>query len=446
MVFFLLLLLVFSSLAGSIEDATLDKDLYQVLGVTKQASSKDIKKAYRKLAQVHHPDKNLKNKEANENIFVEIAEAYEVLSDEEKREEYDALRVVRERQKNSGGSEQSFRYPDSYGEAEYNFDDRRKYADFQQRAFEEAFFGSHSINDFVRPVLAGPFFPSRSVIFPYNPILVSVDRSSFALLDIHCSFGVYKGNPDELISYLYTSDTPDLSHLAVELQFRTEGESSLKGRCFAGLDDDGIFAVYRGHPEGMVVDSIWSTKPPEYVSRHNPYFHRYYLELSSSGELAVRRLIAGSTDAECVWSTTSCNLYIAMINDLKNGASRVLFGGSRLFFSSFKNIGESSIRLMQIIQSEYKHGGVKGALKSLLDSSIREFLSLVGRCFKSLKRFLCSVRFDDQYGSIKRRIQMFIDRSLDTFEDMFESITQTISEIRMDFEYGGLKQIVHNFF
>ena len=78
-------------------------DYYKILGVDKAADQKAIKKAYRKLAAKYHPDKNPDNKAA-EDKFKEVNEAYEVLSDEEKRKQYDSLGANYEAFKNSGAT------------------------------------------------------------------------------------------------------------------------------------------------------------------------------------------------------------------------------------------------------------------------------------------------------------------------------------------------------
>src|SRR5690242_6776288 len=105
-------------------------DYYKVLGVDKNASAEDIKKAYRKLARKYHPDVNPNNKEAHKK-FQEINEANEVLSDPEKRKKYDqygkdwkhAEEFEKARQQQgqrqyTGGGEEQF-----YGGGEHDFSD-----------------------------------------------------------------------------------------------------------------------------------------------------------------------------------------------------------------------------------------------------------------------------------------------------------------------------------
>jgi molecular chaperone DnaJ len=88
--------------------ATATKDFYKILGVAENASADEIKKAYRKLAKQYHPDANPNDAAAAER-FKEISEAYAVLSDADKRKQYDqmrkfgGLRRVRRRGRRCGG-------------------------------------------------------------------------------------------------------------------------------------------------------------------------------------------------------------------------------------------------------------------------------------------------------------------------------------------------------
>ena len=70
-----------------------EKDFYATLGVPSDADDAAIKKAYRKLARQHHPDKNAGNPAA-ERRFKDITEAHSVLSDPKQRQEYDAVRQM----------------------------------------------------------------------------------------------------------------------------------------------------------------------------------------------------------------------------------------------------------------------------------------------------------------------------------------------------------------
>lgn len=79
-----------------------DKDYYEILGIDRSASAEEVKKAYRKMALKYHPDRNRDDPEAEER-FKEVSEAYEVLSDPEKRQVYDRYGYDGVRSQFSGG-------------------------------------------------------------------------------------------------------------------------------------------------------------------------------------------------------------------------------------------------------------------------------------------------------------------------------------------------------
>ena len=81
------------------------KDYYEVLGVGKTATDDELKKAYRRLAKKYHPDANPDNKEEAEAKFKEVNEAYEVLSNPQKRKMYDQFGTADPSQGFGGTSE-----------------------------------------------------------------------------------------------------------------------------------------------------------------------------------------------------------------------------------------------------------------------------------------------------------------------------------------------------
>ena len=85
------------------------KDYYSTLGISKTATQEDIKKAFRKLARKHHPDVNPGDAAATEK-FKEISEAYEVLSDPEKRQKYDQFGSQWQQYEQTGGRPEDFNW------------------------------------------------------------------------------------------------------------------------------------------------------------------------------------------------------------------------------------------------------------------------------------------------------------------------------------------------
>jgi molecular chaperone DnaJ len=97
-----------------------EKDLYEILGVSKEASDNEIKKAYRKLAMQHHPDKN-RGDESAEKKFKEISASYEILKDPQKRAAYDQYGHDAFKHGNMGGGFRGFEdFASSFNFADFN--------------------------------------------------------------------------------------------------------------------------------------------------------------------------------------------------------------------------------------------------------------------------------------------------------------------------------------
>jgi len=370
----------------AIDESLIKKDLYKVLGVPQTASTLDVKKAYRKLVKVHHPDKVKEGAERkfHEALFVEIAEAYEILSDQAKRNLYDYerssfleetnyqkqeeqyYRQSQQRQQQYKKQQEQYQREYQQYQEEYMRYQRQQQQQFeqQQQQFVEDIFrmfdpqsgtangggASGAFGHFFNPVTSNSIFPAGEVIFPYEPIIVSADASHFAFLDHHCSLAVYRGDVEAFIRHVLTSESPDLTDLAVEHKFRTEGEPSLKGVCFAGLAEDGILRVFRGHPDFPDYRPLWSSDPPNRDSPYfGSYFQRFYLELTNYGELAVYTLTAGSSEAECVWSTTSCNKFVATLQEVGLRALQGLRSTIKALFKVFQRINDSVISLFDSV-------------------------------------------------------------------------------------------------
>ncbi|MDP1713647.1 MAG: J domain-containing protein [Anaerolineales bacterium] len=115
------------------------KDYYKILDVSRKAGADDIRKAYRKLAMQYHPDKNSGDKKAEEK-FKEINEAYQVLSDEQKRARYDQLGSAYSNFRTSGGRPGDFQWDDWFQQ------------NTGQRGSVDDMFGGGGFSDFFRTI------------------------------------------------------------------------------------------------------------------------------------------------------------------------------------------------------------------------------------------------------------------------------------------------------
>jgi DnaJ-class molecular chaperone len=110
-------------------------DLYKILGVSKSSSQEDIKQAYRKLALRWHPDRNAANRVEAEKKFKEISEAYQVLSDVEKRRDYDQPQQTPFQRGPPGGGAGFRQSPHQTGGAQFHHMDMREAEELFRQMF-----------------------------------------------------------------------------------------------------------------------------------------------------------------------------------------------------------------------------------------------------------------------------------------------------------------------
>lgn len=139
------------------------KDYYQILGVSKNASYDEIKKAYRKLAMIYHPDRNQGDKEAEEK-FKDINEAYDVLSDAEKRKKFDSLG-------NTQKEDDFYNYGKKYNTSDDDDDDDWAWLDFYKKYKGNSWFNTDKFSEFFKDVFGkatSSFNKGRDYYASYN--------------------------------------------------------------------------------------------------------------------------------------------------------------------------------------------------------------------------------------------------------------------------------------
>jgi hypothetical protein len=225
------------------------------------------------------------------------------------------------------------------------------------------------------------------VLFPYSPILSSVDGSHFAMVDADCSFVVYRGDAQMFLADLYHSggDLRQLSWHLYQQLYRSKGAPGLEGACFAGLDRGGVLKVFAGHPERYDhFNPVWTTGfldgDDDYGGMGDQLGARmtsYFLELSSVGDATIRAVTVGNPESACVWSTTSCDEFVSIVKETLGGAMGVLRGLAR------------SVRgLSRFVKHGHAEGGAVGAVVALLKGSLVLLVRGIYHAARAVVRFV----------------------------------------------------------
>jgi curved DNA-binding protein len=232
------------------------KDYYNVLGVSKNASDEELKRAYRKLAMKYHPDKNPNKKEAEER-FKEINEAYAVLSDKEKRKQYDAF--------GAEGFRQRFSQEDIF--RGFDFDEILSGL-FGGRGKREFRYGGRGGFD------SGDFFGGQS---PYQNMGRMPQKGEDVLYELTISLEEAASGGEKRISYRKNGKVEDVS-VRIPRGIPSGKKLRLAGKGMEGKN---------GGPPGDLYLQI--------VIKEHPIFSREGDDLIAEKEIAFSEAVLGTT-------------------------------------------------------------------------------------------------------------------------------------------------------
>lgn len=258
------------------------KDYYKILGVERKASTDEIRSAYRKLAMKYHPDKNPGDKKA-EDKFKEINEAYQVLSDEQKRAHYDRLGSAYSNYRSTGGRPGDFRWDDWYQQQAagqrggVNMDDLfgntgaggvGGFSDFFRTIFGEAMRGQGRGNPFVQDSPGYEQEVSISFNESFEGTTRQLQKPNGSKLTVRIPAGVKTGSKVRV-----AGAGPDGSDLYLLIQVEEDERFEREGSNLTTTSNVDVFALILGGdaevetPTGKVKLGIPAGTQPEQVFR-----------------------------------------------------------------------------------------------------------------------------------------------------------------------------------
>lgn len=252
------------------------KDYYKTLGVDRKASTDEIRSAYRKLAMKYHPDKNPGDKKAEEK-FKEINEAYQVLSDEQKRAHYDRLGSAYSNFRTTGGRPGDFHWEDwgTRGGGSVNMDDlfggsggAGGFSDFFRTIFGEAMRSQGRGNPFAQESPGYEKEVDISFQESFDGTTRQVQKPNGSKLTVRIPAGVKTGSKVRV-----AGAGPDGTDLYLLIQVEEDGRFERDGSSLTTTSTVDVFTLILGGdaevetPTGKVKLSIPAGTQPEQIFR-----------------------------------------------------------------------------------------------------------------------------------------------------------------------------------